>query len=272
MPWQILLCSCHLTKSVNIWAAWMPQRSSFLLVYWALFPLLWLSLLPSYHKSPCFQWSLYPPVQEIPDHPVLFTGAFCLHMQSANHESRLNASAVKSSNYWNPKQRKSKPLPWASHTAQSVGDGASQPARHKIPISSSLPHNMPSKRGQVETTWIDTDECFWQVLFSCLSLLSVWRQSSVLCYWFGCAGGNRKRRSPRKCYTCRKLSPGVAGWAKGETSLSGRHQVGALQQCWRRKITLARKINKFGVRVTQKHSVMITLHLLFDMDYPKLKL
>lgn len=50
----------------NMWAACMQQRNSFL-VYWVIFLLLWLGLLPSYHESPCSEWSLYPPVQEISD-------------------------------------------------------------------------------------------------------------------------------------------------------------------------------------------------------------
>lgn len=248
MSWQALLCSCRLTKQWpftkgNIWAACMPQRSSFLLVYQVLFLLLWLSLLPSYNESPCFQWSLYPPVQEVSD-----------LSPTALHRSILPAHAI--SKPWEQLERFSCEIfklqkPEAEeegapplgllHCPKCGGQCSTACMAQNPPPPSSFPHDMPSRRGQVKTTWIDTDECSWRVLFSYLSLLSVWRQSSVLCYWFGCAGGNRKRRSPRKCYTCRKLPPGVAGWAKGETPLSGRYQVGALQQCQRRKITVLEK-------------------------------
>lgn len=108
-----------------------------------------------------------------------------------------------------------------------------------------------------------------------LSLLSVWRQPSVLCNWFGCTGCNRKRRSPRKCCTCRKLSPRIAGWTKGEASLSGRYQVGAP---WHFSVSETRndegkknkkKIKrKSGVRGTQKQDAMIMFHL-FETGLPK---
>lgn len=231
MPWQTLLCNWHLTKQ------WAFTRKHFLCVH--------ATEVHSSHLLSPFSSPVTQPSSQLPWIP-LFLMEFILcaskYIKSITHCSsqvrfactcnQLNASVLKSSNYCNLKQSKRVSFP-----CPSVGDGVPQPEWHKIPTFSIFPHDMPSRRGQVKTTWIATDECFVLILITCfvLSLLSVWRQSSVLCHWLGCAGCNRERRSPRKRHTCRKLSPGVAGWAKGETSLSGRYQVGALQQCQIRK-------------------------------------
>lgn len=80
--------------------------------------------------------------------------------------------------------------------------------------------------GNVSEAPKDGGRTEFQPLFSHLSLPSVWRQSSVLCYWPGCARCNWKRWSPRKCHTSRELFNRAAEQTKGKTSFNRRCQVG----------------------------------------------
>lgn len=78
--------------------------------------------------------------------------------------------------------------------------------------------------------------------FSFLFLLLVRWQSSVLYYWFGCFGYNRKRRSSRECLTCWKLPHSATKRTKGKTSTYRRCEVNPVSLTL--SLTLYRKINK----------------------------
>lgn len=69
--------------------------------------------------------------------------------------NQLNSSVLSSSNYCKLEQQKKGPF-----TCPNVGDGVPLPECHKIPTFLSFPHDMPSRRGQVKTTWISSGECF----------------------------------------------------------------------------------------------------------------
>lgn len=105
---------------------------------------------PATTNSPVFNgvYTLWFKIHHI-YHPLLFPGAFCLHMQSAECFSPEIFELLQPE----AEEEGALPLPKCRGVFHSLNGTKSPPFQ-------AFPHDIPSRRGQVKATWIATDECF----------------------------------------------------------------------------------------------------------------